>query len=419
MVSFEILREIGVDVEKYDRYRGCGMPSHLKEAWDENNLLELEYFYRVRAGEYSRVEEIYKAKKEGSVVVGSFCLFVPEELVLAADGIPIGLCGGSSSSFPEAEPILPREVCPLIKSYVGYKLGGICPYFELSDLVVGETTCDGKTKSFEVLNDLTDEEIMVLHRPNTRDQRSREIWRDEIHRLKNEIEEISKEKISKQNLFRGWQKLDMKKKRLQEVMELRKQLNPPITGLESLMISQLANNQDPQKYAEKLENLQNALIERETPYKDKGPRLLITGSPLVYPNQKILRIAEEVGGRVVHEEMCTGSRYYENQPKLNENQTLNKMIEVLADNYLDIPCACFTGDTDRTDQLLQKIQEFDVDGVIHHSLRSCDPYSLEAYQIKNKLKDKGIPTLVIESDYSKEDIGQLKTRLQAFIEMTK
>ncbi|MBD3178040.1 MAG: 2-hydroxyacyl-CoA dehydratase, partial [Armatimonadia bacterium] len=141
-------RELGLDLAAHD-----GLLDVLGNAYTEIFLSQkdrpqgMRYFDAVVAGIHGeRVEELVEARKTGKKVVGTFCLFVPEEIILAANGISIGLCSGADVGTAEAERLLPRNTCALIKSFMGFKLAGVCPYIEVSDLIIGETTCDGKKK---------------------------------------------------------------------------------------------------------------------------------------------------------------------------------------------------------------------------------------------------------------------------------
>ena len=98
-----------------------------------------------------RPAELLEAQKAGRKVFGTFCVFVPDEVVVAADGIVTGLCGGSQFWVPDGEKVLPKSTCPLVKASVGARLGRTCPFFRIADMYVGETTCDGKKKAYEIL----------------------------------------------------------------------------------------------------------------------------------------------------------------------------------------------------------------------------------------------------------------------------
>ncbi len=95
-----------------------------------------------------RIRELVEHREKGGKVFGTFCVYAPEEVIVAGGGICVGLCAGADFSEPAGERIVPRNLCALIKSAVGFKVSGVCPYFQVADLVVGETTCDGKKKTW-------------------------------------------------------------------------------------------------------------------------------------------------------------------------------------------------------------------------------------------------------------------------------
>jgi len=147
--------ELGLNMEKHDELLGVlteAYPSlYLRQA---NRPKGMEYFDFVVSEIHGlRIKELLEHKEKGGKVFGTFCLYVPDEIITALNGIAIGLCAGTDFSIPDAETVLPRNLCPLIKSFYGFKAGKFCPYFEVSDVVIGETTCDGKTKAYEVLGE--------------------------------------------------------------------------------------------------------------------------------------------------------------------------------------------------------------------------------------------------------------------------
>ena len=106
--------------------------------------------------------DIEKAKEEGVKVAGLYCLYAPVELVVAAGAVPVSLCGTRNEPIAAAEKILPRNLCPLIKSSFGFAVTDSCPFFHASDLVIAETTCDGKKKMFELLKAYRPVHVMQL-----------------------------------------------------------------------------------------------------------------------------------------------------------------------------------------------------------------------------------------------------------------
>lgn len=176
-------QDLGIDVEAHD-----GLLKVLGQAYgdiylsQQNRPQGMEYFNFVMSEIHGlRIKELVEARQRGSVVIGTFCTYVPEEIITAAGGICVGLCAGADMGTRQAEQILPRNTCALIKSFVGFKLTHVCPYVEACDLVIGETTCDGKKKAYEIFNDY--KPTFVLELPNMKSAAGKALWRGEIDRL--------------------------------------------------------------------------------------------------------------------------------------------------------------------------------------------------------------------------------------------
>ena len=144
----EMWNGLGMDVARFDKARQMLGETYRKMFLSQANRPgAMAYFDDLVAEIFGRrIEELLTAKKEGRPVVGTFCVYIPEEIVVAAGGICVGLCGGSPGPIPDAEKILPRNICPMVKSAYGFKAGRICPYFQAVDFVYGETTCDAKKR---------------------------------------------------------------------------------------------------------------------------------------------------------------------------------------------------------------------------------------------------------------------------------
>ncbi|MFH1486357.1 MAG: 2-hydroxyacyl-CoA dehydratase, partial [Chloroflexota bacterium] len=144
--------ELGIDLEQHDVLLNALSPLYKEIYLSQENRPKGMGFFDFVVGDIHgiRVKELKQHAMHGGKVVATYCVFVPEEIVKAADAIPVGLCAGTQFSVPLAEEVLPRNTCALIKSSFGFKLGRICPYVQSSHLIVGETTCDGKKKMFEI-----------------------------------------------------------------------------------------------------------------------------------------------------------------------------------------------------------------------------------------------------------------------------
>jgi benzoyl-CoA reductase/2-hydroxyglutaryl-CoA dehydratase subunit BcrC/BadD/HgdB len=130
-----------------------------------------------------RIKELLDEKAAGRKIIGSYCVFVPEEIVLAANATLVGFCSGADFATEDVEKLLPRNTCALIKSSFGFKIGKVCPYLESADMIVGENTCDGKKKAYESLNDLV-ENLYVMDLPQVKTENGKALLKSEYKRFK-------------------------------------------------------------------------------------------------------------------------------------------------------------------------------------------------------------------------------------------
>jgi len=365
-----------------------------------------------------RIKELVDARAAGKKVVGTYCTFVPEELVIAADGIMIGLCAGADFATSEAEKYLPRNTCSLIKSTLGFKLGGVCPYIEASDMIVGENTCDGKKKAYEVFRNFM-KEFYTIDIPNMKTHDGKKLMKSEFEKLKGKLEQLSGMPIAVGALKTAIDIVNNKRRAVYRLSKLRAADPPPISGLDSLLINQIFFYEDPMRFTVKINELCEELERRVAAGMgviDKGKRrLLIAGCPMSAPNWKLHSLIESSGAVVVAEESCTGERGTRNLVD-NSGSTMDALINAITDRYFKIDCAIFTPNEERLEHIKEMAQMYHADGVVLYSLQFCSPYMMENMGFEQKLEIAGIPVLRIETDYSSEDIGQLKTRVQAVIE---
>jgi benzoyl-CoA reductase/2-hydroxyglutaryl-CoA dehydratase subunit BcrC/BadD/HgdB len=364
-----------------------------------------------------RIKEILDRKEKGDKVFGTFCLFVPEELILAANSVCIGLCSGADVGTEEAEKYLPRNTCALIKSFVGFKLARVCPYVESCDLIIGETTCDGKKKAYEIFNDFKPTYVMEI--PQMKGSCDRDLWKSEVLRLKEAIEDKAGVRITSQALKEAIVKVNKRRQALRRLSKIRGASPSPISGLDALLANQVAFYDDPDRFTEKINELCDELEERVSKGIGVGesgtPRIVISGSPMAIPNWKVPMVIEQSGAVVVGEESCIGERSTRDLVP-ETGQTVDEMIDHIVDRYMKIDCACFTPNDERLDHIVELARSLNADGVVHYAIQFCSPYSIEAFKVEKRCQEERIPFMKIETDYSLEDFGQLQTRIQAFLE---
>jgi len=387
----------------------------------EGRLRGMEYLDFVLSEVHGlRIQELQEAKAQGRKIIGTFCVFVPEEITLAADAVQVGLCAGAEIGKDAAEKILPRNTCALIKSFVGFKLSRLCPYIESCDLVVGETTCDGKKKAYEIFEDYAP--VYVMEVPQMKQACDLDLWKAEIGRFREKIEAVTGKKISAARLKEAIRLLNERRRVLQRLNRLRTAVPTPISGRDVLLINQISFYDDPARFTAKIGELCDELearIENQEGVAGNGiPRLMLSGCPMAVPNWKLPYIIESSGAVVVGEESCIGTR--NTRDLVDESgETLEEMLEAIAHRYMQIDCACFTPNRERLEHIVDMARDLRVDGVIHYGLNFCQPYAIEAFKVGQGLEAAGIPMLSIETDYSMEDVEQLKTRVEAFLEMVR
>jgi benzoyl-CoA reductase/2-hydroxyglutaryl-CoA dehydratase subunit BcrC/BadD/HgdB len=413
----EMWKNLNMDLEKHDQLCTV-LPEMYGSVYltQEDRPLGMNYFNFVISEVHGlRVQELDNHKRDGGKVLGTFCVFVPDEVILAANAISVGLCAGSQFWVEDGEKLLPRNMCPLIKAAVGAKVSGTCPYFQSCDMIVGETTCDGKKKAWEILDEYVPVHVMDL--PQMKRTKDYNMWMDEIKLFIEKVEELTGNKVTVEKLKRGIELTNSKRRALKRLYNLRKLTPSPISGKDALLISQIAFYDDPERFTAQVNALCDELEERAKHLQPQGKkRIMITGTPMALPNWKLHHIIENLPAEVVVEETCTGTRYFENEVSL-EGETIEELINNLADRYLNINCACFTPNTGRIDDIKRYVEEYTVDGVIYSNLSFCHTYAVEYNSVERALKEAGIPIINIETDYSSEDAGQIKTRVEAFLEM--
>lgn len=358
-----------------------------------------------------------KTLKEQNVpMVGTFCTYMPQELPLAMGAAVVSLCATSDETIGEAEKDLPKNLCPLIKSSYGFGKTDKCPYFYFSDIVVGETTCDGKKKMYEYLGEFKPVHVMQL--PNTQKGADAfNLWKNEIIRLKETLEAQFDTEITEEAIRKAINLKNRERQALKNFYGLGK-LNPSaITGGDILKVlygttfkfDREVNIKDVEALTAKIQKEYD-----EGKRLDPKPRILITGCPIGGVTEKVVKAIEDSGAHVVFFENCMGAKAVERLV----DESKEDVYEALAEKYLSIGCSCMTPNNNRLDMLDEAIDAYQVDGVVDVILQACHTYAVETLSIKRFVNEKkNIPYMSVETDYSTTDIGQLTTRMAAFIEM--
>ena len=369
-----------------------------------------EEFSDARKNGFLKVKAL---KEQGKKVAGIFCTFTPLEILDAADFVSVSLCGMSAETIPDAEIDLPKNLCPLIKSSYGFYVSDKCPYTYFSDLIVGETTCDGKKKMYELMG--RGKRTFILHLPQSSEQFEIENWATELKRFKEFLEkeynvEITEDKLRDAAKLRNIERIERKK-----LMEVQLKNPAPAKGLDLYKtMDGVGFLFDEKERIDKLKGLREQIeLEANASQNVNKKRILVTGCPIGGVLDKTVGAIEQNGGNVVCFENCAGLKACLNL--VDENS--NDMIHAIAKRYLNIGCAVMSPNTIRMDNLRELVKEFAVDGVVNVTLHACTSYDIESKHVGDLMKELGVPYLSLETDYTNGDEGQLLTRIQAFLEM--
>jgi benzoyl-CoA reductase/2-hydroxyglutaryl-CoA dehydratase subunit BcrC/BadD/HgdB len=390
-----------------------------------NRPKEMEYFDEIANLFGKRPKEIEAAKAEGKKVIGYMCLFAPTELILAADAIPVRINSGWYDTSKLGDRVVPVEVCPVIRSTIGAKMIDLSPYLELSDAIISVLTCDGMTKLSEILGDY--KQIWGMSNPRIKDSvQALKFWNEEIRTIKTNIEKLTGNKITAKKLKAAILQTQKATKAFRRLQDLRKG-TPVIMGRDAMLVNQTYMWDDINRWTEKTEALCDALDKRvqnkEYVCSADTPRVMVTGTPMFWPdNWKLPTLIEEGNpqGVMVADELCSSERLIYDPVGVDE-WSMDDMLNAIGERYLMAStCPCFTskdGNEDRVNWLLNKVKEWNVQGVIYYVVRGCMLYAMEYTRVKKVLDKENIPVYYLDTEYTREDVGQLKTRTEAFLEM--
>jgi benzoyl-CoA reductase/2-hydroxyglutaryl-CoA dehydratase subunit BcrC/BadD/HgdB len=380
----------------------------------------MAYFDRMLGLDSPRPEELQKLKLQGKKVIGYYCMFVPKEIIMALDAVPIRLCSGIAATIYPSEELLPNVLCPMIKSSLGLKMSCMSPYFEAADAVVMPITCDGKAKLGEILQDYIP--TIQLNIPRRKDSAHITDFIDnELKVMITELEELTGNRLKAGALKEAIKTTQAEQQAHIRLQELRKGPDAPLWGRDAFLVSQSLFYDDIPRWTVEVNRLCDELEARVRSKKSVAqpgaPRILVTGSPVIFPNFKIPHLIEEHGGIIVADETCAGTRNIK-EPVVVDEWIKSDMLRALTEKHiLPCTCACFTPNLSRMDVLTEMVESYAIDGVCYHVLRGCLNYDIESRKIEKLLKSHGIPMLKVETDYSQEDVEQIRTRIEAFLEM--
>ncbi|OPY12866.1 MAG: R-phenyllactate dehydratase beta subunit [Syntrophus sp. PtaB.Bin001] len=356
---------------------------------------------------------------EGKKVIGYICSFVPVEFITAAGCIPFRIRGDVHEPITKGDTLLETIVCPFIRSC--FDLCVKDHYDYLSGIVIPHG-CDSMVRSYSVWSySLNYPYFHFINTPSVVKESSHEFFKDELQTYRRSLETFTGKAITDADLEEAIRLHNENRHKAKSLYELKKSDPPVISGPELNKVlavgASLPINEANALFDEVLAELSQR---KESPVK-KGPRILLDG-PCV-DNCEIAEIVEECGGNVVIDTTCMGTR--DTWPLTD---TGGDPIAALARRYLDkLNCpktyrenkaGTFVGDAEeRFGDIGARAREFSANGAILYLYKYCDPFGFEVPARRAYYESLDIPLLCLEDTYSSGTIGQLKTRIQAFLEM--
>jgi benzoyl-CoA reductase/2-hydroxyglutaryl-CoA dehydratase subunit BcrC/BadD/HgdB len=386
----------------------------------DNRAEAMGYFDEMAHVDSVRAKEIEEFKEKGGKVVGTFCHFVPLEIIDASGCLPLRLGCGHHATVGVGESFLgDPNLCPLAKSMAGCAIIDDFPLYSQCDYIIGPSPCDAKLKLGEALKEISP--LLTMNIPRVKEGESiRRQWIEEIKNVRDALENLTGKKIDKKSLKRSIVKYQKAHKAWRTLLSLRRKHNV-IWGRDFLLVGWVSFVDDIERWTREVTRLTEELKAMASTGKlvipRTAPRVMLAGSPVVWPNWKLPNLVEESGAIIVADEMCSGTRTFYD-PVVVDEWTDRSMIEAIAERYLyPCTCPCFSPNVEREDHVSREIEDSGAEGVVFHVLQGCHLHTLDASRLSRPLKDKGIPVLTIRSEYQDGDIGQIKVRVEAFLEM--
>lgn len=372
------------------------------------------------------LERVYVAGEgvcsEGRDCIGTYCAMVPQELIYAAGAMPVKLCSGNYTAFMIGDDSVPRDACPLVKAVAGFQEMQTLPIYRDCKMMVVPITCDCKKKIVGVLRQSC--KVHAMNLPlNRTDDNGLDFCVSEYYRLISALEQTTGQRITWDSLRHSVQLAGRAQYALSRFVALKQGPQALIKGTHVMAIMNAAAYMPLDRWTEALCALTQELAQRKMAEqyvtKANRPRILITGSPVIFPNIKLPLLIEQLGGSLVADETCMGERSLYD-PVVPVDMSFDGLLWALANRYIRAcTCPVFSENRQRIDRVIHLAKTSQAQGVIYHVLRGCLVYDYEYPLLEQALEQEGIPIIRVESDYNEEDVEQLRIRIEAFIELIK
>ena len=362
------------------------------------------------------------SRPNGTPTVGTYCVMVPPEIIYAQGAMPVKLCGGSYTAFSIGDDTAPRDACPLVKAVMGFEEIDAMPVYQNCSLMAVPVTCDCKKKLAGYLTQRRP--TAILHVPANRDRdEDMERFVEELYAFSGQLANITGKGLTYENLSAACRMMANVQYQLSRFIDIRRRNPLLIRGTFAMAVMNAMSYTYAPDWAKQLAALNDELEamarKKEMAVRENQPRILLTGSPVIFPNFKLPLLIEEMGGLLAADETCMGERGLYDPPAVADH-TLDGMMRALS-NRATRPCTCptFADNKRRVYRIRQLIQDYSIQGVVYHVLRGCLVYDYEYAVLEEEMGKIGVPIIRVETDYNEEDVEQLRIRIEAFLELIK
>jgi len=344
-------------------------------------------------------------KKTGRKIVGCVSTYTPEEIIYAAEALPVAILR-KAESFSEADAYLPSFACSFMRGFLETLLEGRYGYL---DLITLPSLCDSMRGFYGIWKQISDNPYAyLLHYPTNRSEEAFEYFAEEVERFKNFMEKFAGKEVSEKDLKKAVDVYNENRRLLKKLYWLRRRESPPISGVEALEVVLSSMTTPKDLHNQLLEKLLSEITKREE-YPEGRVRLLVSGH--IIDDPEVLNVIEDSGGIVVSDDLDSGSRYFWSLVDSAANP-----IEGIGRRYVKIPSPYGSPVTDRINYLKVMAKAFQVEGIVFLTRKFCEPYLFDYVTLGRAVKEEGIPSLYLEYEYPLAR-GALKTRVEAFVEM--
>jgi len=361
-------------------------------------------------GKFRRLFEMRDAiatewKNSGKKVIGCISTYTPEEVIYAANSLPVGIFG-EIRNFAKANVYLPSFCCSFMRGFLEKLLEKGYKYL---DLVALPSLCDSIWGFYSIWKQISnDPDIYLLHYPSKRDREATEYFTEEVKKFKNFLEKFTGEGFLEKKLKNAIDVYNENRRLLKKLYESRKRESPPILGFEALDVVLSSMTTPKALHNQMLKELLDGIAGRRE-YPEGEVRLLVSGH--VLDDSGILKVIEGSDGLVVSDDLDSGSRYF-----WSLVDDVGNPIESVSQRYLNLPSPYRPDVRDRIGHLTTMIKEFHVEGVVFLTRKFCDPYLFDHPLLEEALRQMGVPSFHLEFDYPLAK-ASIRTRVEAFIEM--